>query len=43
MKKRQLRDLTVSAIEDQLSALDDLFPPSAKAGDRSADMTAVEL
>jgi aryl-alcohol dehydrogenase-like predicted oxidoreductase len=29
--------------EDQLSALDELFPPGATAGDRYADMTAVEL
>jgi hypothetical protein len=38
MKKRHLE-----LSEDQLSALDELFPPGATAGDRYADMRAVEL
>ena len=33
----------VELSEDQLSALDELFPPGATAGDRYADMTVVEL
>jgi aryl-alcohol dehydrogenase-like predicted oxidoreductase len=34
-------DLELSA--DQLRALDEAFPPGATAGDRYADMAAVEL
>jgi hypothetical protein len=46
VKRRPLRDLTVSAIGlgcmGMLRALDEAFPRGATAGDRFADMAAVE-